>query len=93
MSNFGGPSDHDPKTTVVLDGIADDEQALKSLTNQACMAFGKYDQPPSVPYRLTDYVPCRVLIKTHSDPDGRRRGRIQFITPNGVLGYDREWTI
>jgi hypothetical protein len=94
LNNFGGPSDHDPKTIVILDNTASDEQALKSLTDDACLEFRKYGlPPPSIPRPLANYVPCRVLIQTYRDHGGRRRGRIQFIRPTGVLGYDEEWMI
>ena len=94
VSNFVGSSDHDPKTIVILDNTASDEQALKSLTDDACLEFRKYGlPPPSVPRPLANYVPCRVLIQTYKDPGGRRRGCIQFIRPTGVLGYDEEWMI
>jgi hypothetical protein len=94
LNNFGGPSDHDPKTIVILDNVASDEHALKSLTDDACVEFRKYGlPPPSVPRPLANYVPCRVLIQTYKDPGGRRRGRIQFIRPTGVLRYDEEWMI
>ena len=94
LSNLGGSSDHDPKTIVILDNVASDEHALKSLTDDACVEFRKYGlPPPRVPRPLANYVPCRVLIQTYKDLGGRRRGRIQFIRPTGVLGYDEEWLI
>ena len=88
-----GLSDHGPKTLVIVDEIAADEQALKSLTDDVCATFGTYGLSlPSIPHHhLGNYVPCQVLIKTFAEPDGRRRGRIQFIRPSGVLGYDHEW--
>jgi hypothetical protein len=45
-----GLSDHGPKTLVIVDEIAADEQALKSLTDDVCATFGTYGLPcPAYP--------------------------------------------
>src|ERR1700733_4546484 len=51
MRNFMGLSDHGPKTLVIVDEIAADEQALKSLTDDVCATFGTYGLSlPSIPH-------------------------------------------
>ena len=68
------------------------EPALKALTDEACMHFGRLGQaPPILPRPLADYVPCRVLIETYKNDNGRAKGHMHLIRSDGGQGYHHEW--
>ncbi len=48
---------------------------------------------PPLPTNLSDFVHCELLVTETTEADGSRKGRIQFISPEGQVPLEQTWVI